>query len=60
MNALLLLRTCSTNVHQLKATPPTSPVVSNYAVVYKWRLEQEHNMKATNGGRGMSDLAVKS
>ncbi|THV05136.1 P-loop containing nucleoside triphosphate hydrolase protein [Dendrothele bispora CBS 962.96] len=30
-----------------------------YSVVYKWRLEQEHYMKASNGGKGMTDSAVK-
>ncbi|KAF9047401.1 P-loop containing nucleoside triphosphate hydrolase protein [Panaeolus papilionaceus] len=32
---------------------------SPYSVIYKWRLEQEHNMKLTNGGRGMTDSEVK-
>ena len=45
---------------QLKPNPPASDTLSQYHVVYKWRLEQEHNMKAHNGGRGMSDAAVKS
>jgi len=45
---------------QLKPNPPQSDALSQYHVVYKWRLEQEHNMKARNGGRGMSDAAVKS
>ncbi|KAJ3514494.1 hypothetical protein NLJ89_g2354 [Agrocybe chaxingu] len=45
---------------QLKPNPPTSTDCSQYAIVYKWRLQQEHNMKAANGGRGMSDAAVKS
>jgi len=45
---------------QLKANPPSSPMLSQYSVIYKWRLEQEHYMKALNGGRGMSDTAVKS
>jgi D-glycerate 3-kinase len=29
-------------------------------VLYKWRLELEHNLKARNGGRGLSDASVKS
>ena len=33
---------------------------SKFSVVYKWRLEQEHYMKASNGGIGMSDDAVKA
>lgn len=33
---------------------------SSYSVIYRWRLEQEHYMKASNGGRGMSDVAVKA
>ncbi|KAF8967975.1 P-loop containing nucleoside triphosphate hydrolase protein [Flammula alnicola] len=45
---------------QLKPSPPTSQMLSQYTIVYKWRLEQEHYMKALNGGRGMSDAAVKS
>ncbi|KIY50268.1 P-loop containing nucleoside triphosphate hydrolase protein [Fistulina hepatica ATCC 64428] len=32
---------------------------SQYSVIYKWRLEQEHYMKAHNGGKGMSDDQVK-
>ncbi|KAL1745054.1 P-loop containing nucleoside triphosphate hydrolase protein [Schizophyllum fasciatum] len=38
---------------------PAPTEASPYAVVYKWRLEQEHNMKAKNGGKGMTDDAVK-
>jgi len=45
---------------QLKPNPPVSDTLSQYHVVYKWRLEQEHSMKAHNGGRGMSDASVKS
>ncbi|PPQ87439.1 hypothetical protein CVT25_008175 [Psilocybe cyanescens] len=45
---------------QLKPEAPPFSHLSQYAVVYKWRLEQEHNMKARNGGEGMSDAAVKS
>ncbi|KAG7091091.1 hypothetical protein E1B28_010146 [Marasmius oreades] len=33
--------------------------VSQYSIVYNWRLEQEHSMKSLNGGKGMSDAAVK-
>ncbi|TFK44891.1 P-loop containing nucleoside triphosphate hydrolase protein [Crucibulum laeve] len=40
--------------------PASKKVESEYDIVYEWRLEQEHNMKAKNGGRGMSDDAVKS
>ncbi|KAK0195736.1 P-loop containing nucleoside triphosphate hydrolase protein [Armillaria mellea] len=32
---------------------------SPYSVIYQWRLEQEHYMKASNGGKGMSDDTVK-
>ncbi|KAF8891778.1 hypothetical protein BD779DRAFT_1513065 [Infundibulicybe gibba] len=32
---------------------------SRYSLVYKWRLQQEHTMRAANGGRGMSDQDVK-
>ncbi|KAF8653341.1 hypothetical protein AX16_004041 [Volvariella volvacea WC 439] len=40
--------------------PATSlDVVSPYTLIYSWRLQQEHNMKILNGGRGMSDDAVK-
>ena len=31
-----------------------------YIHIYKWRLQQEHNMKATNGGRGMTDSQVEA
>ncbi|KAG6841370.1 hypothetical protein C0991_011710 [Blastosporella zonata] len=43
---------------QIKPTPLLK-YPSEYSIIYKWRLQQEHNMKATNGGRGMSDEAVK-
>ncbi|KAF8633448.1 hypothetical protein AX17_004617 [Amanita inopinata Kibby_2008] len=33
---------------------------SQYSIIYKWRLEQEHNMKSKNGGVGMSDDRVKA
>ncbi|KAJ6495768.1 P-loop containing nucleoside triphosphate hydrolase protein [Mycena vitilis] len=33
---------------------------SPLSVIYKWRLEQEHYMKARNGGQGMSDAGVKA
>ncbi|GLB37741.1 putative P-loop containing nucleoside triphosphate hydrolase protein [Lyophyllum shimeji] len=39
---------------------PVQTYPSQYSIIYQWRLEQEHNMKAANGGRGMSDEAVKS
>jgi D-glycerate 3-kinase len=35
------------------------PPGGDYGVVYKWRLEQEHNMKEKNGGKGMSDEEVR-
>ncbi|KAH8115343.1 P-loop containing nucleoside triphosphate hydrolase protein [Phellopilus nigrolimitatus] len=31
-----------------------------YSLIYKWRLQQEHNMKAQNGGKGMADAQVKT
>ncbi|KIO25999.1 hypothetical protein M407DRAFT_205324 [Tulasnella calospora MUT 4182] len=30
------------------------------ALTYKWRLQQEHDMKALNGGRGMTDEQVQA
>ena len=33
---------------------------SPYKIIYKWRLQQEHYMKARNGGRGMTDEQVKA
>lgn len=27
--------------------------------IYKWRLQQEHEMKAKKGGQGMTDEQVK-
>ncbi|KAG6857198.1 hypothetical protein H0H87_008264 [Tephrocybe sp. NHM501043] len=39
---------------------PVLEYPSKYSIVYKWRLQQEHTMKATNGGRGMSDEGVKA
>ncbi|TFK51076.1 P-loop containing nucleoside triphosphate hydrolase protein [Heliocybe sulcata] len=44
----------------VQLTPRPSRPISPYSLIYKWRLEQEHNMKAKNGGKGMSDDAVKS
>ena len=32
----------------------------SYEYVYKWRLQQEHHMKAENGGKGMSDDQVRA
>ncbi|KAI0629018.1 P-loop containing nucleoside triphosphate hydrolase protein [Trametes polyzona] len=31
-----------------------------YDYIYRWRLQQEHDMKARNGGKGMSDPQVES
>ena len=31
----------------------------SYEYIFSWRLEQEHNMKASNGGKGMDDDAVR-
>ncbi|TFY58449.1 hypothetical protein EVG20_g8148 [Dentipellis fragilis] len=38
------------------APEQTSP----YVHIYQWRLQQEHAMKAKNGGKGMSDEQVKA
>ncbi|KAF9469977.1 P-loop containing nucleoside triphosphate hydrolase protein [Collybia nuda] len=43
---------------QIKPSP-SQVLPSKYSIIYQWRLEQEHYMKASNGGRGMSDDAVK-
>ncbi|KAL0570947.1 hypothetical protein V5O48_010014 [Marasmius crinis-equi] len=43
----------------VQLVPSLSDHGSRYSVVYKWRLEQEHAMKRSNGGKGMSDKAVK-
>lgn len=40
--------------HAFITVEPTS-----YEYVFRWRLQQEHNMKAANGGRGMSDEQVR-
>lgn len=32
----------------------------SYDYVYEWRLQQEHHMKRVNGGKGMSDDAVRA
>jgi len=34
--------------------------VDPYVPIYKWRLHQEHEMKAKNGGQGMTDEQVKT
>ncbi|KAG8221291.1 P-loop containing nucleoside triphosphate hydrolase protein [Butyriboletus roseoflavus] len=36
------------------------PTTSPFAIVYRWRLQQERDMKAKNGGRGMTDAQVKT
>ncbi|KIJ15516.1 hypothetical protein PAXINDRAFT_168995 [Paxillus involutus ATCC 200175] len=36
------------------------PSTSSYAIIYQWRLQQERNMKAKNGGQGMTDEQVKT
>ena len=36
------------------------PSSSPYKIIYKWRLQQEHDMKSRNGGRGMTDEQVKA
>ncbi|KAJ7818198.1 hypothetical protein B0H14DRAFT_2840337 [Mycena olivaceomarginata] len=40
--------------------PSPSAAQSPLSVIYTWRLEQEHHMKARNGGKGMSDAGVKA
>jgi len=35
-------------------------VQGTYALVYHWRLDAEHKMKASNGGHGMSDEQVRA
>ena len=32
----------------------------SYDFVYTWRLQQEHHMKAENGGKGMTDDEVEA
>jgi D-glycerate 3-kinase len=44
---------------QLKPSAPESTSESLFSIVYEWRLEQEHYMKAHNGNKGMSDEGVK-
>ncbi|KAH8828241.1 hypothetical protein DL96DRAFT_1602386 [Flagelloscypha sp. PMI_526] len=45
----------------IQLTPDTAgdSTISRYSIVYKWRLQQEHDMKARNGGQGMSDDACQ-
>lgn len=31
-----------------------------YVYIYKWRLQQEHHMKARNGGKGMTDDQIEA
>jgi D-glycerate 3-kinase len=42
----------------LDAFVQLSPQNEDLTNVYKWRLQQEHSMKAKNGGKGMSDEQV--
>ncbi|KAF4598676.1 P-loop containing nucleoside triphosphate hydrolase [Pleurotus pulmonarius] len=43
----------------VQITPIVIPGKSPYEIIYEWRRQQEHHMKAQNGGRGMSDEGVK-
>lgn len=36
------------------------PSSAQLSIIYKWRLQQEHNMKSKNGGKGMTDDQVKT
>ncbi|EMD33145.1 hypothetical protein CERSUDRAFT_118208 [Gelatoporia subvermispora B] len=37
------------------------PIESHpYTYIYKWRLQQEHAMKSSNGGKGMADAQVEA
>ena len=36
------------------------PPTSSLSIIYRWRLQQEQHMKAKNGGRGMTDVQVKT
>lgn len=57
------LQDLNKNFEQVNALPDFDAHVritpEDFAYVYKWRLEQEHKMKAGNGGVGMSDEAVR-
>jgi len=44
---------------QIVASPQES-FDSQYSIIYRWRLEQEHHMKDRNGGKGMNDESVKT
>ncbi|KAJ3784896.1 P-loop containing nucleoside triphosphate hydrolase protein [Lentinula aff. detonsa] len=44
---------------KLEAASSPGSSISSLSMIYKWRLEQEQYMKARNGGKGMSDAAVK-
>lgn len=46
----------SSVLNAFKIAPPKE---TPYSLIYKWRLQQEHNMKANNGGKGMTDEQVK-
>jgi pantothenate kinase-related protein Tda10 len=55
----------NTNLSDFAATVYAFPFNSliqiepeDYDLVFRWRLEQEHAMKAANGGRGMTDTEV--
>ncbi|KAJ7496955.1 P-loop containing nucleoside triphosphate hydrolase protein [Mycena latifolia] len=45
---------------QLRPSSSLQQQQSPLSIIYKWRLEQEHHMKANNGGKGMSDAGVKA
>lgn len=36
------------------------PSSAQLSIIYQWRLQQEHNMKTKNGGKGMTDDQVKT
>ena len=64
-HSLDALKTLNTYLHEFaEAVYPSFDAFvqiepTSYEYVFKWRLEQEHHMKAKNGGRGMDDDAVR-
>lgn len=59
LDAFVQLRpvVASSSSTQADSTKPDAAALEN---VFQWRLEAEHAMKATNGGKGMTDQQVRT
>ena len=53
------LQVSARDAHDPDNTKIRPEAANPYVHIYKWRLQQEHAMKAQNGGKGMTDEQVK-